>query len=72
MNSKKPTIPEILYAGLWLLGITNKEHIKVILLTLETEDNMARMIARIEDRVDAGEKMDWSEALKIAITLRSS
>lgn len=31
---------------------------------------MAGMIARIEERVDAGEKMDWSEALKIAIMIR--
>ena len=72
MNSKNPTIPEILYAGLIKLGITDQEHLKVILLTLQTEDNMAGMIARIEERVDTGEKMDWSEALKIAITLRSS
>jgi hypothetical protein len=31
---------------------------------------MAGMIARIEERVDTGEKMDWSEALKIAIMIR--
>ena len=70
MNYKNPTIPEILYAGLIKLGITDQEHLKVILLTLQTEDNMAGMIARIEDRVDAGVKMDWSEALKIAIMIR--
>jgi hypothetical protein len=70
MNSKNPTIPEILYAGLIKLGITDQEHLKVILLTLQTEDNMAGMIARIEERVDTGEKMDWSEALKTAIMIR--
>lgn len=70
MNSKNPSIPEILYAGLWNLGIKDREDLKVILLTLQTEDNMASMIARIEDRVDAGEKMDWSEALKMALIIR--
>lgn len=70
MNSKNPTILEVLYAGLYLLGITNKEELRVILLTLQTEDNMARMVARIEDRADAGEKMDWSEALKMALKIR--
>ena len=72
MDSKKPTIPEILYAGLHLLGITDKEQLKVILLTLETEDNMAAMIARIEDRVENKETMDWSEALKMAVSIRNS
>jgi hypothetical protein len=71
MNSKNPTIPEILYAGLIKLGITDQEHLKVILLTLQTEDNMARMIARIEDRVENKEKMGWDGALKMAITINS-
>lgn len=72
MSSRNPTIPEILYAGLQLLGMTDKEQLKVILLTLETEDNMAAMIARIEDRVENKEIMDWSEALKIAISIKNS
>lgn len=72
MDSKKPTIPEILFAGLWKLGITDKEHLKVILLTLKTEDNMAVMIARIEDKVENKETMDWSEALKMAASIRNS
>ena len=70
MSSKNPTIPEVLLAGLQLLGITEKEHLKVILLTLQTEDNMARMVARIEDIVEAKEQMDWSEALKMAVAIR--
>ncbi len=72
MSSRKPTIPEILYAGLQLLGITDKEQLKIILLTLDTEDNIAGMIARIEDRVENKETMDWSEALKIAVSIRNS
>ena len=72
MNYKNPTIPEILYAGLIKLGITDQEHLKVILLTLQTEDNMAGMIARIEDRVENKETMDWSKALKIAVSIRNS
>ena len=72
MSSRNPTIPEILYAGLQKLGITDKEQLRVILLTLETEDNMAAMIARIEDRVENKETMDWSEALKMAISIRNS
>ena len=47
MNSKNPTIPEILYAGLIKLGITDQEHLKVILLTLQTEDNMAGRAPKI-------------------------
>jgi hypothetical protein len=72
MSTKKATIPEILLGGLLKLGITSWEDLKVILLTLGNETNMIRMVARIEDAVDAGEKMDWSEALKIAISVRNS
>ena len=72
MSSRNPTIPEILYAGLQKLGITDKEQLRVILLTLETEDNMAAMIARIEDKVENKETMDWSKALKIAVSIRNS
>jgi len=72
MQYKNPTIPEILLAGLIKLGITDKEDLKVILLTLKAEDNMAKMIARIEDKVENKEKMDWNEALRMAILISNS
>lgn len=72
MQHTRPTIPEILLAGLMKLGITDKEDLKVILLTLKTEDNMAIMIARIEDKVEDKEIMDWNEALRMAILISNS
>ena len=72
MQHTRPTIPETLLAGLMKLGITDKEDLKVILLTLKTEDNMAIMIARIEDKVEDKEIMDWNEALRMAILISNS